>query len=105
MKWEQADTSIWKIKAHLQEAKEQATEVTMQSSLISGSNHQPATSLRPYGKDIPQALQDLSQLLPDAPATIEGDQAPHPPVLPTEEPASPVAAELQNSAPDQVEHH
>ena len=105
VKREQANTSIWKIKAHLQEAKEQATEVTTQLSLISRPNHQPVTSLRPYGKDIRQALQDLSELLPDAPATIEGDKAPHPPVFPTEEPACSVAAELQNSAPDQVEHY
>ena len=106
MNREQADTSIWNIKAHLQEAKEQAAEVTTQLSLISGPKHQPATSLRPYSRDIPQALQDLSQLLPDAPATTEGDQVPDPPVLPTEEPSSPVAAaELQDPAPDQVEHH
>ena len=45
VKREQADTRIWKIKAHLQEAKERAAEVTTQSSLISGPKHQPATSL------------------------------------------------------------
>ena len=66
---EQADTSIWKTKAHLQETKERVTENTTQSSLISGPKHQPVTSLPPYGRDIPQSLQDLSQLLPDAPAT------------------------------------
>ena len=32
---EQADTSIWKIKAHLQESKERVTKTTTQSSLIS----------------------------------------------------------------------
>ena len=66
---EQADRSIWKTKAHLQEAKERVTESTTLSSLISSPKHQPATSLPPYGRDIPQALHDLSQLLPDAPAT------------------------------------
>ena len=71
VKKEQADTSIWKDKALLPEAKEQAAEVSTQSSLISGPKHQPATSLRPHGRDIPQALQDLSQLLPDAPATTD----------------------------------
>ena len=105
VKWEQADTSIWKVKAHLQEAKEKAVEVTTQSSLISGPKHQPATSLRPYGRDIPQALQDLSQLLPNAPATTDGDQVPDPPALPTEEPTSPAAAELRDPVPDQVERH
>ena len=105
VKREQADTSLWKIKAHLQEAKEQAAEVTTQSSLISGPNHQPATSLRPYSRDIPQALPDLSQLLPDVPATTEGDRVPDPPVQPTEEPTSPVAAELPDPVPDQVGRH
>ena len=104
-KREQTDTSIWKVKAHLQEAKEQAAEVTTQSSLISGPKHQLATSLHPYGRDIPQALQDLSQLLPDAPATTDGDQAPDPPTPPTEEPTSPAAAESRDPAPDQVERH
>ena len=105
VKREQANTSIWTIKAHLQEAKEQAAEVTTQSFLISGPNHQPATSLRPHGRDIPQPLQGLSQLLPDAPGTTEGDQVPDHPVLPMEEPTSPAAAELQDPAPDQVECH
>ena len=105
MKREQVDTSLWKIKAHLQEAKEQAAEVTMQSSLISRPNHQPGTSLRQYGRDIPQALQDLSQLLPDVPVTTAGDRAPDPPVQPTEEPTSPATADFPDPAPDQVEHH
>ena len=105
VKKEQADTSIWKVKAHLQEAKERATEVTTESSLISIPKHQPATSLRPYGRDIPQALQDLSQLLPDAPAAIGGDQVADSPDVPTEEPTSPVTMELQDPAPGRVEHH
>ena len=105
VKGEQADTSIWKVKAHLQEAKEQAAEVTTQSSLISGPKHQPATSLRPYSRDIPQTLQDLSQLLPDAPATTDGDQVPDPPALPMENPIRPAATELQDPAPAQVERH
>ena len=105
VKREQADTSIWKVKAHLQEAKEQAAGVTTQSLLLSGPNHQPATSLRPYGRVIRQALQDLSQLLPDASATTEGDQVPDPPAQPTEEPTSPAAAEPQDPAPNQGERH
>ena len=105
VKKEQADTSIWKVKAHLQEAKERAAKVTTQSSLISGPKHQPATSLRPYGRDIPQALQDLSQLLPDAPAPTDGDQVQDSPALPMEEPTSPVVTELQDPDPDQVERH
>ena len=67
VKKEQADTSVWKVKAHLQEAKDQAAEITTQSSLISSPTHQPTTSLQLYGRDIPQALQDLSQRLLDAP--------------------------------------
>ena len=78
-------------------------EVTTQSSLISGPKHQPATSLRPYGRDIPQALQDLSQLLPDAPATTDGDQVQDSPALPTEEPTGPVETELQDPAHGHVE--
>ena len=57
---EQANTSIWKTKAHLQEAKERVMETTTQSSLLSGPKDQLAMSLPPYGRDIPQALQDLS---------------------------------------------
>ena len=105
MKKEQADTSIWKVKAHLQEAKERVAEVTTQSSLISGPKHQPATSLHPYGRDIPQALQDLSQLLPDAPATMDGDQVQDSPVSPMQEPTGPVETEMQDPVPGQVEHH
>ena len=100
MKKEQADP-----KAHLQEAKERVAETTTQSSLISGPTHQPMNSLRPYGRDIPQALQDLSQLLPDAPAPTDGDQVQDSPALPTEEPAGPVTTELQNPAPGQAECH
>ena len=69
VKKEQADMNIWKIKAHLQEDKEIVTEKTTRSSLVSTPKHQPASSLPPYGRDIPQALQDLSQLLLDIPAT------------------------------------
>ena len=105
VKMEQADTSIWKAKAHLQEAKERATEVATQSLLVSGPKHQPATSLRPNGRDIPQALQDLSQLLPDAPGTTDGDQLQDPPASPAEEPTGPVETEVQDPVPGQVEHH
>ena len=55
VKKEQADMSIWKIKAHLQEAKEKVTENTTRSSLISTPTHQPTLSLPPYGRDISQA--------------------------------------------------
>ena len=55
--------------------------------------------------DIPQALQDLSQLPPDATATTEGDQVPDPPVLPMEEPTSPAVAELHDPDLNQVERH
>ena len=102
---EQADTSAWKVKAHLQEAKERAAEVTTQSSLISSPKHQPATSLRLYGRDIPQALQDLSQLLPDAPATTDGDQVLASPTSPPEEPTGPAETNVQDPVPGQVEHH
>ena len=62
------------------------------------------SSLCPYGRDIPQALQDLSQLLPDAPAP-NGDQVQDSPALPLEEPTGPVATELQDPAPAQAERH
>ena len=98
--------SIWKIKAHLQEAKERATEVTTWSSLVSAPKHQLAMSLPPYGRDIPQALKDLSQLLPDTPATADDGQPQQPPTPPTEEPTSPVeTSEAQNPVQGQVEHH
>ena len=105
MKKEQADTSIWKVKAHLQEAKERVAEITTQSSIISGQTHQHTSSLRPYGRDIPQALQDLSQLLPDVSAPTDGDQVQDSPALPMEEPTGPVATELQDPAPGQAERH
>ena len=106
VKKEQANMSIWKTKAHLQEAKERAAEVTTRSSLVSGPKHQPATSLPPYSRDIPQALQDLSQLLPDAPATTDGDQPQDPPTPPMEEPTSPIETmEVQDPVQGQVEHH
>ena len=103
---EQADMSIWKTKAHLQETKERVTESTTQSSLVSGPKHQLATSLPPYSRDIPQALQDLSQLLPDAPATEDNGQPEQPSTPPTEEPTSQVEnPETQDPAHVQVEHH
>ena len=40
VKKEQADTSIWKIKAHLQEAKEQVLEKSTRSSLVSAPTNQ-----------------------------------------------------------------
>ena len=69
VKREQADTILWKIKAHLQKTKEQVLEKSTRSSLVSAPTNQPAPSLPSYGRDIPQALQDLSNLLPDIPAT------------------------------------
>ena len=103
---EQADTSIWKIKAHLQEAKERVTETTTRSSLISNPKNQPVNSLPPYGRDIPQALHNLSQLLPDVPTLEEDHQPEELSIPPTEEPTS----QIDNSAsqdPDQVQvdHH
>ena len=84
VKKEQADTSIWKIKAHLQEAKEIATEKITPSLLVSAPKHQLALSLPLYGRDIPQALQDLSKLLPDVPASAHGPEEPS--IPPDEEP-------------------
>ena len=106
VKKEQADTSIWKIKAHLQEAKEIVTEKTTRSSLISAPTHQSTSPLPPYGRDIPQALQDLSQLLPDVPAT--GHQPEGPSIPPAEEPTptTPIATpEAQDPVHVPVEHH
>ena len=71
VKREQADTSLWKIKAHLQEAKEQVLEKSTRSSLVSAPTNQLAPSLPSYGQDILQALQDLSHLLPDIPAAVQ----------------------------------
>ena len=98
--------SIWKTKAHLQEAKERVTENTTRSSLISSPKHQLVTSLPPYGRDIPQALQDVSQLLPDAPATEDDQQPEEPSTPPTEELTSHVEdPETQYPAQLQVYHH
>ena len=106
VKKEQSDTSIWKTKAHLQEAKERATEVTTRSLLISGPKHQPSTSLPPYCRDLPQALQDLSQLLLDAPTTEDDSQPEELSNPPTVEPTSQVEnPETQDPAQIQVEHH
>ena len=103
---EQADMSIWKIKAHLQEAKERVTETTTRSSLISSPKSQPADSLPLYGRDIPQALQDLYLLLLDVP-TIEDDQQPEDPSSPpTEDPTSQIDnLAVQNPDQVQVDHH
>ena len=104
---EQADMSIWKTKAHLQEAKEKVTETNIRSSLISGPKNQPATSLPPYGRDIPQALQDLSQVLPDAPTTEDNQRHEEPSTPPTEEPTTSQAetSDTQDPAQVQVDHH
>ena len=81
-------------------------EVTTRSLLISGPKHQPAMSLPLYGRDIPQALQDLSQLLPDAHAITDGDQPQECPTPPMEEPTSLVeTSEVQDPVQGQVEHH
>ena len=106
VKKEQADTSIWKIKAHLQEAKEIMMEKTTRSSLISGPTHQPTSPLPPYGRDIPQALQDLSQLLPDVPAA--GHQPEEPSIPPAEEPTPTTliaTPDAQDPVHVPVEHH
>ena len=103
---EQADMSIWKFKAHLQEAKERVTETTTRSSLISSPKSQPADSLPLYGRDIPQALQDLYLLLLDVP-TIKDDQQPEDPSSPpTEDTTSQIDnLAVQNPAQVQVDHH
>ena len=103
---EQANTSIWKTKAHLQEAKEKSDG---KHHLVIARFHpkiQPATSLPPYSRDIPQALKDLSQLLPDAPATEDDSQPEEPSAPPTKEPTSQVEnPDAQDPAQVQVEHH
>ena len=75
-------------------------EKSTQSSLVSVPKNQPAPSLPPYGWDIPQALQDLSYLLPDVPA------APHEPeessVPPAEEP-TPIMLVAAPEAQDPVQ--
>ena len=59
-----------------------------------------------YGRDIPQALQDLSQFLLDAPTT-EGNGQPEGPLTPpTVEPTSQDEnPEMQDPAQVQVDHH
>ena len=82
------------------------TESTTRSSLVSGPEHQPGTSLPPYGRDIPHALQDLSQLLPDAPVTEDDQQPEEPSTSPTEDPSSKVEIpETQDPAQVPVDHH
>ena len=106
VKKEQADTSIWKIKAHLQEAKEKVTEKTTWSSHISARTHQPTSPLPPYGRDIPQALQDLSQLLPDVPATAHQPEEPSIPPAEEPTPTTPIeTSEAQDPVHVPVEHH
>ena len=103
---EQADTSIWKIKAHLQESKERVTETTTRPSLISSPKNQPVNSLLPYGRDIPQALQDLSQLLPDVPTLEEDRQPEEPSIPPTEDPTSQIDnSSAQDPGKAQVDNH
>ena len=80
-------------------------EVTTHSLLVSSPKHHPVTSLRLYGRDIPQALHDLSQLLLDAPATTDGDQAQDPPASQMKEPTGPVETEVQDPVQGQVKHH
>ena len=92
VKKEQADTSIWKIKAHLQEAKEQVLKKSTRSSLVSAPTNQPAPSLPSYGRDILQALQDLSHLLPDIPAAAHEPEEPSIPPAEGPTPITPVAA-------------
>ena len=82
------------------------TETTTRSSLISGPKIQLATSLPLYGRDIPQALHDLFQLLPDAPTTEDNQRHEEPSTPPTEEPTSQVEnSETQDPAQVQVDHH
>ena len=105
VKKEQADTSIWKIKAHLQEAKEQVLEKSSRSLLVSAPTNQPAPSLASYGRDIPQALQDLSHLLPDIPAVAHEPEESSIPPAEEQTPITPVAApEVQDPVQVPVEH-
>ena len=92
---DQADTSVWKIKAHLQESKERMTKTTTRSSLISSPKNQPVHSLPLYARDIPQALQDLSQFLQDVPTPEEDHQPEDPSIPPTEEPTN----QINNAVP------
>ena len=63
-------------------------------------------SLPLYDRDIPQALQDLSRLLPDAPTTEDNGQPEEPLAPPMEEPTSQIEnLEAQVPAQVQVEHH
>ena len=81
-------------------------ETTTRSSLILGPKTQLAMSLPPYGSDIPQALQDLSQLLLDAPTTEDDQRHEEPSTPPTEGPTSQVEhSETQDPAQVQVDHH
>ena len=91
LKKEQADTSIWKIKAHLQEAKDQVFENSTRSSFVSAPTNQPAPSLASYGRDIPQALQHLSHLLLDIPAAVHEPEEPSIPPAGEPTPITPVA--------------
>ena len=61
-------------------------EKSTRSSLVSTPINQPAPSLPSYGRDIPQALQDLSHLLPDIPAAVHEPEEPS--IPPAEEPIS-----------------
>ena len=67
-------------------------EKSTRSSLVSAPTNQPAPSLPSYGRDIPQALKDLSHLLLDIPAAAHEPEESS--IPPAEEPTSitPVAA-------------
>ena len=89
--------------------KELVTKTTNHSSLISSPKNQPVTSLPPHGRDIPQALQDLSQLLLDVPTMEEDHQPEEPSIPPPEEPTNqidnlaaqdPVQAQVDDHQPE-----
>ena len=64
------------------------------------------TSLPLYDRDIPRALQDLSQLLPDVPTIEEPQQPEDPSTPPTEEPTSQADdSAAHDPAQVQVAHH
>ena len=76
------------------------TESTTRSLLISGPKHQLTMSLPLYGRDIPQALQDLSRLLPDAPTTEDNGQPEEPLAPPDRIPSTTPGAEPPRDARD-----
>ena len=74
-------------------------EKATRSSLVSTPANQAAPSLPSYGRDIPQALQDLSNLLPDIPATAH---EPEETTIPPAEETTPIPPVTTPEAQDPV---